>query len=75
MQPNQSPVVVVGASAGGIQALLDLIAELPSTFASPVFVVVHVGTSRSLLPSILARGGRRAASLPTPDETGPAGPR
>ncbi len=35
----ESPIVVIGASAGGIQALLELIAELPAAYCAPVFVV------------------------------------
>lgn len=54
------PAVVIGASAGGIQALLDLVSELPSDFGASVFVVVHIGRARSVLPNLL----RRAGSLP-----------
>lgn len=62
MGGNKSSIVVIGASAGGLQALLEVIAELPATFAAPVFVVVHVGTGRSVLPALLARGGALEAS-------------
>lgn len=62
MHRNESSIVVIGASAGGIQALLEVIAELPATYASSIFIVVHVGTARSLLPTILSRGSQLAAS-------------
>jgi len=62
MHQAESPIVVIGASAGGIQALLELIAELPAAYSAPVFVVVHIGTARSLLPDILTRGSQLAAS-------------
>jgi len=62
MHQAESPIVVIGASSGGIQALLELIAELPAAYSAPVFVVVHVGTARSLLPNILARGSQLPAS-------------
>lgn len=38
--------VVIGASAGAIQALLHILPALPSSFALPVFVVVHVPPGR-----------------------------
>ncbi|WP_294332864.1 chemotaxis protein CheB [uncultured Sphingomonas sp.] len=35
-------MIVIGASAGGVQALLTLLPGLPTDFAWPVLVVVHV---------------------------------
>jgi two-component system chemotaxis response regulator CheB len=43
--------VVVGASAGGIEALLQLCAALPADFAPALIVVLHLPPSR---PSMLA---------------------
>jgi two-component system chemotaxis response regulator CheB len=34
-------IVVIGGSAGAIEALLVLAAALPASFAAPVCVVVH----------------------------------
>jgi two-component system chemotaxis response regulator CheB len=62
MEPGVSPIVVIGASAGGIQALLALVGELPSDFRGAVFVVVHIGRSRSVLPSLLERAGTLPAT-------------
>jgi two-component system, chemotaxis family, protein-glutamate methylesterase/glutaminase len=51
------PVVVIGASAGGIQALLELVAELPHDYGAPIFVVVHIGRGQSRLPTLIERAG------------------
>lgn len=39
--------VVIGASAGAVQALLTILPALPATFPIPVLVVVHVPPDRS----------------------------
>lgn len=49
-------IIVVGASAGGIEALCELIKHLPKDLDASVFVVMHVG-DRSLLPNVLDRCG------------------
>jgi two-component system, chemotaxis family, protein-glutamate methylesterase/glutaminase len=49
-------IVVVGASAGGMEALQNLVARLPADFPASLFVVWHMAPGvKSALPDILAR--------------------
>lgn len=49
-------LIVIGASAGGLQPLLTVIAALPADLPAAVLVVMHVSpTATSRLPEILAR--------------------
>ena len=52
-------IIVIGASAGGVEALKQLFSELPQELAAAIFVVLHVSpTYRSILPDILNRSGK-----------------
>jgi len=49
-------IIVIGASAGGVEALKRLVAALPADLPAAVLIVLHVGPS-SILADILARAG------------------
>lgn len=51
--------IVIGASAGGVQALSTLITDLPGDLPAAVFIVLHIPSNvPSVLPSILSRDAR-----------------
>lgn len=46
MSPSPDQAVAIGASAGGVQALLTLLPALPADFPWPIFIVLHVPADR-----------------------------
>ncbi len=57
--------VVIGASAGGVEALGQLLPVLPKSFALPVLIVVHVRQGQpSLLPGLFASRCQLAVEEP-----------
>jgi chemotaxis response regulator CheB len=53
-------IIVVGTSAGGVEALCELNKHLPPNLDASIFVVMHIG-SESLLPQVLSRCGNLPA--------------
>src|SRR2546423_7769101 len=55
--PNHD-IIVVGASAGGVEALRALVAKLPKDLPAAILVVLHVAPDhKSILPRILTGAG------------------
>jgi two-component system chemotaxis response regulator CheB len=62
-------IIVIGASAGGVQALTELVAGLPDDLPAAVFVVMHTSpTGPGILPQILDRAGSLPVSHATDGE-------
>lgn len=58
-------IIVVGASAGGVEAITSLASEFPADIDAAVFVVLHLpANATSHLPEILSRAGRLKAIHP-----------
>jgi two-component system, chemotaxis family, protein-glutamate methylesterase/glutaminase len=59
MAQHNRDIIVIGASAGGVQALQRIVVGLPADLPAAIFIVLHVwpGT-KSYLPAILERAGR-----------------
>src|SRR5687768_5335625 len=51
-------IIVIGASAGGFEALKKIVADLPKDFPASMFIVWHMSADvRGILPQVLNRVG------------------
>jgi two-component system chemotaxis response regulator CheB len=51
-------IIVVGTSAGGVEALLDFVKSFPPDFSGSIFIVLHLSPfSNTNLPRILSKAG------------------
>ncbi len=62
-------LIVIGGSAGGIEALRQLCAGLPANLNASVLIVLHTGSNAGeLLPNVLTRSGPLPARHPVDGE-------
>src|SRR5262249_47029546 len=62
-------IIAIGASAGGVEVLLELVHELPADLPASIFVVVHLTPNHaSVLPELLSQRGPLPARHPLHDE-------
>jgi two-component system, chemotaxis family, protein-glutamate methylesterase/glutaminase len=56
-------IVVIAGSAGGLPPLQRIIAMLPARCSAAIFVVMHIGAHRSVLPDLLNQVGQHRAGF------------
>ena len=62
MTPSlHEPVIVMGASAGGVNAILELASALPRNFPAPILFVQHIGAHPSELWKLVSARGPNPA--------------
>jgi two-component system chemotaxis response regulator CheB len=67
--PEPAALLALGASAGGVQALCDVVRALPARLDAAVFAVLHVSPyGHSAMPAILSRCGPLKAVHPADGE-------
>jgi len=54
-------IIVIGTSAGGVTALRRLVARFEAGWAVSVFITIHTGKNRSMMPDILNWNSRLPA--------------
>lgn len=58
-------IIVMGASAGGVEALMSVVKDLPVDFPAAIFITLHVAPfGNSVLPAVLSRAGWMPAVHP-----------
>ena len=62
--------VVLGGSAGGIQALCSILKGFPADFPAPLLAVIHVAEQSNALSSVLQRCSALEVVLPKTAEPG-----
>ncbi len=65
MIQNANRLVVIGTSAGGIEALRQLVRAMPADFPAPMCIVLHVAPDSRDRAQILTRAGRMPAVHPS----------
>ena len=66
--PRRRDRIVIDGSAGSLDTLRAIARHFPAEFPGSIFVVAHIGQSRSTLPDLLRKAGRLFASHPQEEE-------
>src|SRR5438477_12195639 len=66
-------VVVVGGSAGAIEAFCEVLKDLPADMPAPVLAVIHIGEGESMLATVLQRCTKLEVLSPSASEPLKAG--
>ena len=66
--PRRRDRIMIGGSAGSLDTLRAIARHFPAEFRGSIFVVAHIGQSRSTLPDLLRKAGRLSASHPQEEE-------
>src|SRR5215813_8543560 len=66
--PARRDRIVIGGSAGSLDTLRAIARDFPSEFTGSIFIVAHIGQSRSILPDLLRKAGNLSASHPQEEE-------
>jgi chemotaxis response regulator CheB len=62
----KTDLIVIGGSAGAIEPLKEMVSRLPSDFALPILITIHVPADfPSVLPQILSFNGSLPAVHPS----------
>jgi two-component system chemotaxis response regulator CheB len=61
MSSNTDHIIVIGASAGGLQALAEFLTHLPENMSTPVFGVLHL--SKDTIPEVVLQYLQNATHL------------
>ena len=62
-------IIVIGGSAGGVEALMQICAGLTANMPAALFIVQHISpTSKSVLPELLSKVGPLPARHPVDGE-------
>lgn len=75
VQDRDSRLIVIGSSAGGMEALKKLVAQFPPDFPAPIFIVNHMGahTTGEALVKVLDDSGSLTCEHARDDQTFEAG--
>ena len=65
---TQRDRILIGGSAGSLDTLQAIVRHFPGEFSGSIFVVAHIGQSRSTLPDLLRKAGHLSASHPREEE-------